>query len=130
MIFCNSLISLAANDTPLPEAALKKLTLLISPFAPHLAEECWRELGEMESISKAAWPQYNDDLCTESTVSVVVQVNGKVRGKVEADVNAGKDEVYQLAIDTPNVRKYVSDSAKIEKIVYVAGKILNIVLYK
>lgn len=130
MIYTNSITNIANANKPIPREALETLILLVSPFAPHLAEECWSILGHDSSISLAPWPQFDETYCVDTMVNVVVQVNGKVRGKVEVKSNIEEEEMLEFALTQSSIIKHVGDSANISKVVYVPGKILNIVLCK
>ncbi len=73
------------------------LTLMLAPMTPHLAEELWEMLGHKKGLSVEAWPQFSEDLARENEVEVVVQINGRVRGKVTVSGGASQDEVVDLA---------------------------------
>jgi leucyl-tRNA synthetase len=129
MIFSNTLSGL---DGPVPREAVEALVLLLSPFAPHVAEEAWEILGKFQGdaqscISRAPWPAYDESLCVETTAVVAIQVNGKVRGKVEMEKSLEESAAVQLAQEQATVSKFL-DGKQIKKIVYVPGKILNIVV--
>merc|ERR1712003_81551 len=80
MVFSNHLQSLGAGNIPLE--AVEKLVLMVSPFAPHLGEECWSILGNEESLAYHPWVEFDEDLCVDDTISMGVQVNGKARGEI------------------------------------------------
>lgn len=124
MVFTNKLKEL---DTPPPKEAVEILVLLLSPFAPHVAEEAWEMLGHKKSLSKNAWPLHDEELCVDSTVVVAIQVNGKVRGKVELAKDLTQDAALAEALMQPSVKKY-TEGMKVSKVVYVPGRILNIVV--
>ena len=124
MIFSNALA--ASSESP-PRDALEALVLLVSPFAPHVAEECWALLGHSSSLAYHPWPEYQEELCVDSTVIVPIQVNGKVRGKVELDRDAGEKEALRAALLEQSVQKYVPGEDSVTKLIYVPGKILNII---
>lgn len=125
MILTNHL----SNQTdPLPKEAVKTLLLLVSPFAPHLAEECWSRLGQTPCIAKASWPNYDESLCVSREATIVIQINGKPRAKIDAELEIDQETLQRQALDLPAVQKYVKDSQQIKKVVYVKGKILNIVV--
>ena len=77
----------------LPRAAYESLVLTLAPYAPHLAEELWERLGHQESLVKAAWPAYDPALCEDDEDTIIVQVNGKLRGDFKAAKGAAKDVV-------------------------------------
>lgn len=109
-----------------PRAALEPFVLLLAPYAPHLAEELWARLGNGSSLTYAAWPQHEASLLVQDTISLAVQVNGKVRGTVEVAADAGQDQVQAAAVQLPNVLKF-TEGKKIAKIIFVPGKILNLI---
>jgi leucyl-tRNA synthetase len=108
--------------------AIESLLLLLAPSAPHLAEELWTRLGKPYSIHQQAWPRWDESLAAEERLTVVVQVNGKVRDRLEIDAAQRDDEsaVLTLALDRPNIQKTLNGKAP-AKHVYVPGRLLNIV---
>jgi leucyl-tRNA synthetase len=107
-------------------AEVEPLVQLLAPFAPHIAEELWETLGHTASIFDSGWPAFDVALATESKARVAVQVNGKLRSTVETTRDATQDAVLQLALAEPGVAKFVT--AKPKKVIYVAGRLLNIVV--
>ncbi len=103
------------------------LVRLLSPFAPHLAEELWSVLGNAESIALAPWPTYDPTLIKDSTVSIVVQVNGKVRDRIEVAAGLGEEEIKKIASASPKISPLV-EGKKVAKVIYVQDKLLNLVL--
>jgi len=99
---------------------------LLSPIAPHLTHYLWRELGYGDDILAAGWPQVDEDALRQESIELVVQVNGKVRAKVQVPADADKATVEQAARDNENVKKFVGD-AMIRKVIVVPGKLVNIV---
>jgi len=124
MVFTNKLKEL---ETSPPKQAVETLVLLLSPFAPHVAEEAWELLGHKKSISKESWPKYEDALCFDLTAIVAIQVNGKVRGKAELEKDLSQDAAIAEALKQQSVVKY-TDGKTIKKVIYIPGKILNIVV--
>ena len=123
MIFINTL----NEESTVPRKAVENLILLLSPFAPHLAEECWQLLGHDGSVSLQPWPQYDNSLCIDTSATVAIQVNGKVRGKVELAVNEAEGDALALALQQASVAKYTAGQP-VKKVVYVPGRILNIIV--
>lgn len=107
--------------------AIENLTVILSPFAPHMAEEIWEGLGFKESIVTVNWPSYNKDLIKEETVVIPVQVNGKVRDQILIDIGAGEEDVKKQAYESEKVQKYI-DGKEIVKTVFVPGKLISIVV--
>jgi leucyl-tRNA synthetase len=123
MVFSSTLAGL---DGPIPRAALENLVLLLSPFAPHVAEECWERLGHKESLAYHAWPQYDEALCIDTTAKIAVQINGKVRATLNLEIDMPQDAAVAKAKELPSVTKF-TDGKDVKKIIYVPGRILNIV---
>ncbi len=100
---------------------------LLSPAMPHLAEELWSKLGQAESIFVSNWPKAEDRYLVDEFVNVAVQINGKVRGIIKADMTASEDEVKGLAQADPIIAKWLEDK-KITKIIYIKDKIISFVI--
>jgi leucyl-tRNA synthetase len=123
MVLTNELSSL---DEP-SKRSVELLLLLLAPFAPHLAEELWENLGNKESIHVQAWPEYDQKLTEDEIVTIVVQVNGKVRANIEMNKNCTQDLAEKTALADENVKKFM-EGQKPKKIIYIQDKILNIVI--
>ena len=123
MIFINAVYK--ENVFPL-EYALNFLKLL-NPIAPHITEELWNRLGNESTIAYSNWPVFDIDKTKEEKVQMVVQVNGKVRGKMEIDVNTSKEEMESLAVTIDNVKKFI-DGKEIVKVITIPAKMVNIVV--
>ncbi|MGH3357646.1 MAG: leucine--tRNA ligase [Nocardioidaceae bacterium] len=108
-------------------AAVEPLVLMLAPVAPHIAEELWARLGHSDSIAYAAYPVADAAYLVEDTVTCVVQVRGKVRGRVEVPPQIGDDELRELALAEPNVRKYIEDQP-IRKVIVRAPNLVNVVV--
>ncbi len=106
--------------------ATERLVLLIAPSAPHLAEELWHRLGHTESVHVQAWPEYDPELTVDPMVTLIVQVNGKVRDKIEVPAGIPEDEARRLATESPRVRAHLN-GATVRQVVYVPGRLVNIV---
>jgi leucyl-tRNA synthetase len=122
MILANRLASLDAT----PRDALSKLLLVLSPFAPHLSEELWSQLGHTELIAEAAWPRFEPTLCEDDFVEIGVQVNGKARGRVKLAKDATEAVAKEESLKDENVARALADKA-IKKFIYVPGKIVNFI---
>ena len=107
--------------------ALKVLSQLIAPFAPHMADELWQQFGGSECIQNVKWPTWDDNLITEQNITVIVQVNGKLRAKMEVSKDINEDEVKKLAISQENVKKFIGNKKPI-KTIYIPGRLVNIVI--
>jgi leucyl-tRNA synthetase len=109
------------------DEAIKNLLILIAPSAPHMAEELWVNLGLPYSIHKQRWPGWDPELATDEEVTLVVQINGKVRDKLTVPASISEDEAKKIAFDQERVKSYTSGK-DILKIIYVPGKLINIVV--
>ncbi len=105
---------------------LSILLRLLSPITPHIAHELWRELGYGDDVLNAAWPAPDEAAMARSLITLVVQVNGKLRGQIEVPVDADRNAVEQAAQHEPNVQRFV-EGRPIRKIVVVPGKLVNVV---
>ena len=99
---------------------------LLAPIAPHVTHQLWIDLGYGDDIQHAAWPQVDEDALKQDSIEIVVQVNGKVRGKISVPADAGKDAVEQTAKDNENVQRF-TEGKTIRKVIVVPGKLVNIV---
>jgi leucyl-tRNA synthetase len=102
------------------------LVQLVAPFAPHLAEECWAYLGHEGSVFDAGWPQWDPTLIEETTIEIAVQVQGKTRGRVHVAADATQDDVVAAAMADDSIARFVTGAP--QKIIYVKGRLLNIVV--
>jgi leucyl-tRNA synthetase len=107
--------------------ALESLVQLMAPFAPHIAEELWQQLGHNDSVHIDHWPQWDEALLVENTSTIVVQVNGKVRATIEAPVNISEDDVKKAALEDARIKE-LTNGKKPTRIIYVPGRLVNIVL--
>ena len=108
-------------------AILEPLTVLLSPFAPHIAEELWHQLGHESSVVYAAFPEYKEELAADSSVKYPVSFNGKTRFFLDVPASAGAPEVEALVRSNENTPKYVGD-LHIVKVIVVPGRIVNVVV--
>jgi leucyl-tRNA synthetase len=107
--------------------SLEILLKLLNPFAPHLAEELWERLGHREMVLLSEWPVANPELMREDFITVVVQVNGKLRGQLEVSQGAGEAEVVAEAKSNEKVLKHI-EGKRLVKTIYVPGKLVNLVV--
>ncbi|CAM9370123.1 unnamed protein product [Ectocarpus sp. 6 AP-2014] len=112
-----------------PREALEALVRMVSPFAPHLGEECWDLLGNNEGngIAFAPWVEWKEELCVSDSVTLGVQVNGKVRAELELSKTASSDDARALAEVLPQVVKF-TDGKEVKKFIYVPGRIISFVV--
>lgn len=115
------------QDRALMQEALLAVTRLLYPFTPHACFVLWQTLGGQGTIDNAEWPVADDAAMVEDALLVVVQVNGKVRGKITVAADATQEQVQARAAEEPLVAKYL-DGVSIRKVIYVPGKLLNLVV--
>lgn len=109
------------------QKAFESLTLLLAPFAPHMAEELWQELGHQDSVHVQNWPEWDDKYLVSETMNIVVQVNGKVRANIEMSADAIEEDVIKAAKENEKVAEFISDNA-VKKSIYVPKKLVNLVI--
>ncbi len=128
MKFYNSL-SNSINDVNnnLKIEALKTFCILLAPFAPHISEEIWHLIGFNKSVHLEKWPSFNAEALKEDSYELVIQVNGKVRDKVNINNDMSEDQIKELTLKRPNILKWTQDK-EIRKIIIVKGKIMNVVV--
>src|SRR5205814_3680804 len=115
-----------AERAPLMREAVETVLLLLGPFCPHITEELWARLGHRESIFTRRWPAADPEALKKKAVTIVVQVDGRVRGRLLVDVDAAEDRLRQLALGDERVRPWVV-SRRVEKVVVVPNRLVNIV---
>jgi leucyl-tRNA synthetase len=123
MVLTNHLMTLK----PPPRTAVEVLVRLISPFAPHLAEELWSALAHPPPIVDHEWPGYDEALTVDEVIELAVQVNGRVRGRIELPRDADSQRAQQLAVADPNVKKHMAGKT-LKKFIYVPGRIANLIV--
>jgi leucyl-tRNA synthetase len=109
-----------------PRGVLETFVLLLSPFAPHLAEELWEALGHKNTLAYEPWPTYDEALTRADTIEVPVQINGKLRTKLQVAPGISKEELESVALADERVRAFL-DGKQIRKVIVVPGKLVNIV---
>ena len=114
------------QDRALLQEGLEAVTLLLAPITPHISHELWQQLGHAGSVIDAAWPSVDEQALVQDTITLVVQVNGKLRGQVEMPAAASREEVEAAARSNENVLRFI-DGLTIRKVIVVPGKLVNIV---
>jgi leucyl-tRNA synthetase len=107
--------------------AVEALLKLLNPMVPHIAEELWQAMGYSRSLHMEAWPAARPEALAESTFTLVIQVNGKVRDQVLAPLSASEEQIEAFALSSPKIKDWVGEK-EIKKKIYVPGKLLNIVI--
>ncbi len=123
MICVNELTSLKCSK----KAVLEPLVVLLAPFAPHIAEELWHQLGHDTTVCDAEWPAYNEEYLVEQSVSYVISFNGKARYNLQLPVGISKEEAEKAALENELSQKWM-EGKTVRKVIVVPGKIVNIVL--
>ena len=117
----------AAHYPSVLKFSIESAILLLSPIVPHICEELWTTIGHKPGIINESWPIYREDALEKDTLLIVVQVNGKLRGRIEIPVDMPEDEIKKLAMAEPKVRKFI-DGKTIRKIIFVKNKLVNVVV--
>ncbi|NQV07265.1 class I tRNA ligase family protein, partial [bacterium] len=110
-----------------PRFVADALVRLLAPFAPHVCEELWHRMGHEDSVAYAEWPEYDDELAARELVTMVVQVNGKVRARIEVPADIGDDEASELALASENVQAHLGGSEP-ARIIVRPPNLVNIVV--
>jgi len=111
---------------PVPRPAAEAFLKLLAPVAPFLTEELWHRYGNEASIHLAAWPEYDENLIKAERVTMVIQVNGKVRDRAEVDAEISKEEMERIALNSEKV-KAMSNGQTPERIIAVPPRLVNLV---
>ena len=106
---------------------LEDLLKMLVPFAPHISSELWQQLGNDDFIEKSGWPKWNEELLKTDEIQIIVQVNGKLRGKIKVSANSEKDEILTAARAEDNVSKFLQDK-EILKEIFIPNKLINFVV--
>lgn len=125
--YVNSKNNYSDEDKTVLSNAVFTLIKLISPLVPHLAEEIWSDFGAKSSIHQAEWPEYKEELCIADTVTIAVQISGKLRDTVEMPINSSKEEIEKAALAQTKVQGYI-EGKQIVKVIIVPNKLINIVI--
>ena len=106
---------------------LEDLLKMLVPFAPHISSELWQQLGNNDFIEKSGWPKWNEEFLKTDEIQIIVQVNGKLRGKIKVSANSEKDEILAAAKAEDNVSKFLQDK-EILKEIFIPNKLINFVV--
>jgi leucyl-tRNA synthetase len=123
MICVNELASLKCNKVEI----LKPFLILLSPFAPHISEELWHQLGETKSIVLATYPEFKEEYLKEDAHQYPISINGKVRAKMSFALDLSKEEVEKAVLENPDVQKWV-EGKQLRKFIFVPKRIVNLVV--
>jgi leucyl-tRNA synthetase len=129
MELLNDISQLSDNDAQsvaVKHEALISAILLLAPIVPHICHSLWQKMGNQNSIAEASWPQVDKSALIQSSIELVVQVNGKVRGKIQVAVDESKEEIEQIALNEPNALRFIEGNT-VRKVIVVPGRLVNIV---
>jgi leucyl-tRNA synthetase len=121
------LVNAFEKEETLVRSSYKYLIQLLAPFAPHISEELWYLLGENESIHRASWPVFDGEQVKDETITIGVQVNGKVRAELVVAVDTAQETLQHAALELPRIKEYTQGKT-VQKVIVVPNKIVNIVV--
>jgi leucyl-tRNA synthetase len=122
MEFVNAIYQFGAD-----EEIFSNLIIMLSPIAPHFAEELWQGLGNTESISGVTWPRYDPKMLVEEIVTIVIQVNGKVRSKIDVPADIPEDKLKELVLADEKLQPWLQGKA-VKNFIIVPKKLVNLVI--
>ena len=123
MIFVNAVY----KETVFPREYAEGFVKLLNPLAPHMTEELWSTvLGHNPTLANETWPTYDEEKTKDDEITIVIQINGKLRDKVNVSATASKEEIEAAALNTPRVKELL-EGLTIRKVIVVPGKLVNIV---
>jgi leucyl-tRNA synthetase len=125
MITVNDLTDLKCHK----KAILSQLIILLNPYAPHITEELWHQLGFESSILDAPFPKLEEKYLIETSFNYPISVNGKKRAEINFDVNASKEEIEKTVLENPAIQKWL-EGQSFEKLIYIPRKMINVVVKK
>lgn len=115
------------KNTTISLSNFKLFIVLLSPFVPHITEELWETFEEKESIHLQKWPKFNPDLIIDSEITMVIQINGKVRNQIKVPTDISEEKAKKIAIENENIKKW-TEKKEIKKIIFVKNRLINIVI--
>ncbi|MDN3517320.1 leucine--tRNA ligase [Aquisalimonas lutea] len=131
MELVNTLYKAVEDDSDAGRAVLQEgleaSVLILAPIVPHICHRLWQELGHDQAVVDAAWPQWDDSALVQDTLSLVVQVNGKLRGNIQVPADAARDAIEEAALAEDNVQRFIADKT-VRKVVVVPGRLVNVVV--
>ena len=113
-------------DRKVVREALESMVLLLSPIVPHICNHLWTELGHQNAVVNELWPTFNEDLMVDDTLEIVIQINGKLRARLNVAANIDEETLKELAFNEPKIAKLIAEQT-IKKTIVVPGKLINIV---
>ena len=119
-------LSKTDNGKEVLSSAMATVITLLSPITPHICEEFWHDLGFSTSVSAESWPVYKEEALQKDVLTIVIQINGKLRGKIDVPASAAKEEIEKTAREEPNIQKHL-EGLTVRKIIVIPQKLVNIV---
>ena len=120
-------VNFFTKESVRPRACIEPFVLLLSPFAPHIAEELWSVLGHHSTLAYETWPEYDDAMTKDDTIEIPVQINGKVRAKITVAADASRDELEAAAREDEKISEQLA-SGNLVKTIVVPGRLVNFVV--
>jgi leucyl-tRNA synthetase len=117
----------SAQGRAVMQEALEAVVLMLSPIVPHITHALWHALGKQQAVVNCRWPQVDESALVQEAITLVIQVNGKVRGRIDVPADADRDALQELVMNEPNVQKHVQGKP-VRKFIAVPGKLVNIVV--
>lgn len=114
------------NGKAVLSSAMATIITLLSPITPHICEEFWQDLGMEKNICEESWPQYKEEALEKDVLTIVIQINGKLRGKIDVPSSASKEEIEETAKTEPSIQKHL-EGLTVRKIIVIPQKLVNIV---
>ncbi len=121
------LVNHLARLTVIPKEVVEKFVFILSPFAPHIAEELWAKLGHTESLTYESWPEYDKELIKEKEIELAIQVNGKIKDKIVVAADSSEEQIKQKALSCEKVIAAMSDKEP-KKVIVIKSRLVNIVI--
>ena len=109
------------------QEALSAIVAMLSPIVPHICHALWEQLGHTEALIYTAWPVVDEAALEQDSLELVVQVNGKLRGRIEVAVDAARDTIEASALADENVQRFIGDK-EVRKVIVVPGRLVNVVV--
>ena len=123
----NKIWAESAVDTATWNNCIEKFLLLLAPMAPHISEELWEFTGHSYSIHNQSYPSWDEKLAAEESITLVLQVNGKVRDRIQVASNIEEGTAQELALASPKIKTFIENKT-VNKTIYVPGKLVNLVV--
>ena len=121
------LVNAMEKQAELSNNDYQALIILLSPFAPHLAEELWQEMGNKKSVLLEKWPEYDRTLIKEEKINLIIQINGQVRDKVQVEAGLSEEQAKAQALELEKIKKWL-ENKQIKKVIFVQNKLINFVI--